>query len=335
MPSRLPTRLTSHLVLPVIAAPMFLVSGPELVLASCKAGIIGSFPMPNARTLDVLETWLQQITTALAAARQAEPTSRIAPWAANMVVHRTYKRLQAELELAVKYQAPLVITALGGPAPVVEAIHSYGGLVFADVNSVAFAQKAARAGVDGLIIVSAGAGGHTGSISGFAFIEAVRAFWDGPLVLAGSIANGRAIRAAEVLGADLVYMGTRFIAARESMVSDDYRQMLIDATVEDVLPTNAITGVTANMLKPSLRRAGLDPDHLKPRDSVDFDDPLSQMKPWKDIWSAGQAVGAVRKVQPVAELVANLRREYAQVVAEERNSNLWIDALGVERLAGD
>lgn len=255
MPRSLPASLTSQMTLPVIAAPMFLVSGPELVLAACKAGIIGSFPMPNARTIDVLDAWLQRITADLVAAREAEPTRRIAPWAANMVVHRSYKRLQAELELVVKYQAPLVITALGGPAPMVEAIHSYGGLVYADVNSVAFAQKAAHAGVDGLILVSSGAGGHTGSISGFAFIEAVRAFWDGPLVLAGSIANGRSIRAAEVLGADLVYMGTRFIATRESMVNDEYRHMLIEATVADILPTNAITGVTANMLKPSLRRA--------------------------------------------------------------------------------
>jgi|SRR5579859_231260 len=336
MSRNLPESLTSQMVLPVIAAPMFLVSGPELVLAACKAGVIGSFPAPNARTVVMLDEWLRRINDELEIARQEEPRRRIAPWAANIIVHRSYKRMQADLELVVRHRAPLVITALGSPAPVVDAVHSYGGLVFADVNSVSFARKAVGAGVDGLILVSAGAGGHTGPISGFAFLDAVRAFWDGPVVLAGGIANGRAIRAAEVLGADLVYMGTRFIATCESLVSDEYRQMLIEATVEDILPTASFTGVTANMLKPSIRRAGLDPDHLKPRDAIDFDDPLSQMKPWKDIWSAGQAVGAIQKIQPVVELVADLRLEYAQVVDEERNAaNPWIDSLIARQVIGD
>lgn len=296
--------LTRNLALPVIAAPMFLVSGPELVIAACRAGIIGSFPAPNARTVEALDAWMERMTRALAEDAGA------APWAVNLVVHRSYPRLLEELELVRRYRPPLVITALGSPAAVVAAIHDYGGLVFADVNSIAYATKAARAGVDGLILVCAGAGGHTGMLSPFAFVAAVRDFWDGPIVLAGGIANGRAIRAARALGADLVYMGTRLIATHESLASVEYRAMLVAATAEDVIATAAFTGVHANMLKPSIRRAGLDPERLKPRETIDFGDPQGTARPWKDIWSAGQAVGAIKRVQSVAELVGELRAEY-------------------------
>jgi nitronate monooxygenase len=325
MPRTLPPLITEQTVLPVIAAPMFLVSGPELVLATCKAGIIGSFPAPNGRTVEMLDEWMGRITHELAAARRAEPEHRIAPWAANIVVHRSYKRLQADLELVTKYKPSIVITALGSPAAVVEAVHAYGGLVLADVNSITYAHKAVRVGADGLVLVSSGAGGHTGSLTAFAFIHAVREFWDGIVVLAGGIANGRAIRAAQVLGADLVYMGTRFIAARESLVSDEYRQMLVDATIEDLIVTNAFTGVHANMLKPSIRRAGLDPDHLKPKDQIEFDNPQGAMKAWKDIWSAGQSLVGIKKIQSVAEIVSELRCEYTQAVEEEIRGDAWTE----------
>jgi nitronate monooxygenase len=304
---------------------MFLVSGPDLVLATCLSGVIGSFPAPNARTLETLDDWLGRITAGLAAARAAHPPRRIAPWAANIAVHRSYLRLRDELDLVVKYRAPIVITALGSPAPVVEAVRGYGGLVFADVNSVGFAAKAARTGVDGLILVSAGAGGHTGMVSSFAFVDAVRSFWDGILVVAGGVSNGRGIRAAQVLGADLAYMGTRFIATTESMASDDYRQMLVDSSLEDIVMTNAFTGVNANMLKPSIRRKGLDPDNLKPKDKIDFDDPQGAMKAWKDIWSAGQGVNSIKRITPAAELIAELRQEYAQALAAERAPDPWAD----------
>lgn len=318
----LPEFITKHTVLPLIAAPMFLVSGPDLVIASCQAGVIGSFPAPNARTVEILDEWLARITTERAAATPS-PSHPIAPWAINLVVHRTYQRQQAELELVLKYQPPLVITALGSPRAVVAAIHSYGGLVFADVNSISYARKAAEADVDGLVLVCAGAGGHTGQVAPFAFIEAVRQFWDGYLVVAGSISRGRAIRAVQTLGADLAYMGTRFIATQESLVSDDYRQMLVDATVEDIVLSAAITGIPANFLKPSLRRAGYNPDNMAQGTTINFDNPHGEAKAWRDIWSAGQGVGAVQHVQTVAELVAELQADYRAAVCRELQSDSW------------
>lgn len=326
MPAQLPEQVTQQTVLPLIAAPMFLVSGPDLVLAACKAGIIGAFPAPNARTIGILDNWLSCITTGLVAARAQSPQQRIGPFAANLIVHRSYQRRQAELELVIKYRPPIVITALGSPEPVVEAIHSYGGLVFADVNSLRFARKAAEAGVDGLVLVSAGAGGHTGMMTGFAFVDAVREFWDGIIVLAGGISTGRGIRAAQALGADLAYMGTRFIATTESLASDDYRQMLLDATVEDLICSDSFTGVPANFLRPSIRRAGLDPDNLKPKEkTINFDNPYSEAKAWRDIWSAGQGVGTIKQVQSVAGLVATLRQEYTEAVRRERAGDAWTE----------
>jgi nitronate monooxygenase len=298
--------LRSRLALPLIAAPMFLVSGPDLVLAACRARIIGSFPFPNARTLEVLEQWLERITAELAADATA------APWAANLVVHSSYDRLRPELELVSRFRPPLVITALGSPARVVDAVHAYGGKVFADVSTLSFARKAAAAGVDGLVLVCAGAGGHTGSISHFAFLPAVREFFDGIIVLAGSISDGYALRAAEVLGADLAYMGTPFIATPESLASDVYRQMVVDATLEDLITTSAFTGANASYLRARIERAGIDPTTLKPKTAMDLSGSATKVKAWKDIWSAGQGLGTIHAVVPAAELIARMQREYLE-----------------------
>ncbi len=295
-------RLKGDLRLPLIAAPMFLVSGPDLVLAACRAGIIGSFPAPNARTSEIFAEWLQTIRAGLADSGH--------PWAVNLVMHNSYARRDSDLEMTVEARPPLVITALGSPRDAVEAVHSYGGLVLADVNSVEFARKAVDSGADGLVLVSAGAGGHTGQVSGFAFVDAVRKFFDGPLVLAGSISTGRAVRAAEVLGADLAYMGTRFIATRESLASDDYKSMLVNAGPADIVCSPAITGVPANWLKPSLMAAGYDLDSLEAGKKPNFDDPHQSLKAWKHVWSAGQGVGAIDQVHSVAELVDQLVEEY-------------------------
>lgn len=296
--------LFSNLRLPAMAAPMFLVSGPDLVVASCKAGIVGTFPTPNARTAEILEAWLEDITIRLAGDESA------APWAANLVVHRSNTRLADDLALVKKYKAPLIITALGSPKEIVEEVHAYGGLVFADVNSVAFARKAAAAGVDGLVLVAAGAGGHTGQMTGFSFVPAVREFFDGPIVLGGGLMDGRGIRAAEVLGADFAYLGTRFIAAEESLASADYKHMLTEVTADDLVPTRAVTGVLANWLRPTLERAGYDVAMLEEKPNIDFTDPQGEARRWANVWSAGQGVGAVKEVEPVAAIVKWLEEDY-------------------------
>lgn len=301
-------RLKGDLRLPLIAAPMFLVSGPDLVLAACRSGIVGAFPAPNARTSEIFAEWLQTIREGLG--------DRGRPWAVNLVMHKSYARRDSDLEMTVEAKPPLVITALGSPRDAVEAVHSYGGLVLADVNSVEFARKAVDAGADGLVLVSAGAGGHTGQIAGFAFVDAVRRFFDGPLVLGGSISTGRAVRAAEVLGADMAYMGTRFIATRESLASDDYKDMLVGAGPSDIVCSPAITGVPANWLKPSLLAAGYDADNLETGKKPNFDDPHQGVKAWKHVWSAGQGVGTIDQVQAVAELVDQLAGEYQAACRE-------------------
>lgn len=294
----------ARLNLPLVAAPMFLISGPELVLAACRQGVIGSFPTPNARSVGDLDQWLDRITTSL--------TEKDAPWAANVVVHRSNTRLDEDLDLVMRYKAPLVITALGSPRAIVERVHDYGGLVFADVNSVAFARKAVEAGVDGLVLVAAGAGGHTGNMTGFSFVPAVREFFDGPVILGGGISDGAGIRAAEVLGADLAYMGTRFIACNESLAAPAYRDMLVTSTVDDLILTRAITGVAANWLKPSIVNAGFDLDTMEKNPDIDFTDPQSGAKRWAQVWSAGHGVGLIDRTEPVASLVARLRQEYQE-----------------------
>jgi nitronate monooxygenase len=300
----LSAQLLRNLSLPAIGAPMFLISGPEMVIAQARAGMIGSFPTPNARTPEILDGWMRQITEALA----SDP--RAGAWAANLVVHPSNERLPADLESVLRYKPPLVITALGNPARVVDAVHSYGGLVFADVNSVGFARKAAATGVDGLILVASGAGGHTGQTAGFAFVEEVRQFWDGPIVLGGAISTGHAIRAAEILGADLAYVGTALIACAESMADAAYKDMVVGAGAEDIVPSNGITGITANWLRQSLVAAGYDPNNMPKDKQPNFENAQDDAKAWKNVWSAGQGVGAVKAVEPIAQIVARLKQEY-------------------------
>lgn len=318
MGKSIPESWWSQLKLPVISAPMFLVSGTELVKACCLNGVIGSFPAPNARPIEVLEQWMGQLNEELAVARSQEPGRKIAPWAMNMVVHSSYSRFEDELALVKKHQPQLVITSLGSPKRVVEVVHEYGGLVFSDVSDLKFARKAAEAGVDGLILVASGAGGHAGQINSFAFVDTIRSFWDGIIVLAGGISTGKGILAAQAAGADLAYMGTRFIAATESMAKDEYREMLVTATQEDIILTDAFSGVNANMLKPSIRKAGMDPDQLKKKDRVDFDDMQKETdaKAWRDIWSAGHGVGAIDRIESASEIISRLEDEYRESMAD-------------------
>jgi len=280
-------------------------------VAACRSGIIGSFPAPNARTIDIFEEWLERITGELTLLKNEQVPGATDVWAMNLMVHSTYERLDAELALLQKYQPPIVITALGSPAAVVEAVHDYGGLVIADVNSVELARKAAAIGVDGLALVSAGAGGHTGQMAGFAFVPAVREFFDGVLILAGAIGDGRAVRAAEILGAELCYVGTRFIAAEESTAFDAYKQMVVDSDFTDLMMTNAFTGGNAYYLRPSIVAAGLDPDNLATKGKMDLTGSQTKIKAWKDIWSAGQGVGTVHKVEPISRIVDRMVEEYS------------------------
>jgi len=298
----LPAHIAERLRLPAIAAPMFLVSGVEMVLAACKAGIVGSFPANNARSVDELDAWMATIAATLPADAP--------PWAMNIMVHRSYARWQEELELVLKHRPPIVITALGSPAAVVDAIHGYGGLVYADVNSLTFAQKAAKTGVDGLILVASGAGGHTGPISGFAFAPAVREWFDGTIVLGGGIGSGRAVRAARVLGADLAYLGTRLIACAESMAVPGYKQMLVDASAEDIVTSAALTGMPANWLKASLLAAGYDSEGLKAKAEINLGRPEDAAKRWRDVWSAGHGAGQVKAIEPMAAIIDELAADY-------------------------
>ncbi|WP_022957788.1 NAD(P)H-dependent flavin oxidoreductase [Spongiibacter tropicus] len=304
-----PDATQSRLRLPIIQAPMFLLSGPEMVIASCRAGIVGSFPSPNARTLEDLEHWLQEITSALAESPEA------APWAMNLVMHRTNPRCYDDLALAVKYQAPIVITALGSPRDAVDQVHSYGGKVYADVVSLDFARKAAASGVDGLALVCAGAGGHTGQLSPFAFVEEVRGFFDGEIILSGAITTGRSLRAAQVMGADYVYMGTRFIPTHESRAQEAYKKMVVEASGSDIITSDAITGVKANWLRQSLIQGGYDPSNMPAAADINFMKAAGDAKRWRDIWAAGQGVGAIHARQSIAELVEQLQREYREALA--------------------
>ncbi|MCM3664886.1 nitronate monooxygenase [Mesobacillus subterraneus] len=318
MKKGIPENWWNQLTIPAIAAPMFLVSGPDLVSACCKNGVIGSFPAPNARPIEVLDKWMGKLNADLEEVKMSEPDRKVAPWAMNMVVHSSYSRLDEELELLKKHKPQLVITSLGSPKRVVEIVHEYGGLVFSDVSDVKFARKAAETGVDGLILVASGAGGHAGELNSFAFVDSVRTFWDGIIVLAGAITTGKAILASQAAGADLAYMGTRFIVAKESMANDEYRQMVVDATQDDLLLTDAFSGVKANMLKPSIIKAGLDPETLTKKESVNFDSMQRETnaKAWKDIWSAGQGVGAIRKIESAEEIIGHLEEEYKEALTK-------------------
>lgn len=314
-------KLVAHMELPVISAPMFLVSGPELVIETCKNGVIGSFPLLNARTDDVLEEWLITIKRELETAKRFRTSGKVAPWAVNLIIHRSNRRFENHIELIQKHQPPIVITSLGNPEGIAETVHSYGGLVFSDVSTLRHAEKAAAAGVDGLILVCCGAGGHGGEINPFAFMGAVRKFWNGITCIAGCVTSGRDILAVRALGADFAYMGTRFIPSEESAASTEYKKMIIEATSDDIIYTDAFSGVKGNYLIPSIKKAGIDPDNIKGKGRLDFTlQKDSPSKPWKDIWSAGQGVNGIDKISPVSEIINQLRTEYRQAMEALRLS---------------
>jgi len=303
------------LSLPVIGAPLFVISNTQLVLAQCKSGVIGAFPALNARPQPVLDTWLSQITDELTAFRKANPGAEVAPFAVNQIIHVSNDRLAADLDLCEKYKVPIIITSLSAPNQIVPRVHSWGGLVFHDVIGVRHAKKAIEAGVDGLILVCAGAGGHAGTLSPFALIEEVRKFWQGPVALAGAIATGRGVLAARAMGADFAYVGTRFIATEEANADPRYKQMIAASDAADILYSAYFTGVPGNYLRQSVINAGLDPDHLPPRDktAMNFEAAAAAetVKAWRDIWGAGQSVGAIEDVLPAAKIIARLRAEYS------------------------
>jgi nitronate monooxygenase len=311
--------LFNRLRLPVVGAPQFIVAGPDLVLAQCKAGIVGAFPALNARPQEHLEDWLIRIRDELAAYDEQHPDTPSAPYAVNQIVHKTNERLDHDVEMCVKYKVPIVITSLGARVEVNEAIHSYGGIVLHDIINVAFAKKALEKGADGLIAVCAGAGGHAGGLSPFALVSEIREFFDGPLLLSGAIATGGAVLAAQAMGADLAYIGSAFIATEEANAPEAYKQMIVDSAAGDIVYTNLFTGVLGNYLKGSILKAGLDPDNLPESDPSKMNfagGEGSKAKAWKDIWGAGQGVGGVHEVVSAADLVMRLKREYDEAKAK-------------------
>ena len=296
--------IKSRLRLPAICAPMFLVTGPDMVISACKSGVLGTFPATNARTEEQLVSWLDQISTSI--------TKADAPWALNMITHNSYGRFDAELDLVRQYQPELVITALGGPHRVTDVVHGYGGLVFADVNSPKFARKAIEKGADGLVLICAGAGGHTGEYAMIPFVEEVRTFFDGPIIVGGGIGTGRGIKAVEALGVDFAYLGTRFLACQESLINDDYRQMVWDSQMEDLIASRAITGALGNWMRASVEAAGLTEEAMKAVAKIDFSQDMhAGTKAWKHVWSAGQGVGLVNAPETVADVVETLVRQYS------------------------
>ncbi|AHK27588.1 2-nitropropane dioxygenase [Rhodococcus opacus PD630] len=320
----LPPILQDRLRLPVVASPMFIVSGPDLVIAQSTSGIVGSFPSLNARPQPVLREWLTRITEALAKHDANNPETPSAPYAVNLIVHKSNDRLDEDLATIVEFQVPIVITSLGARADVNEAIHSYGGIVLHDVINNTFAKKAVEKGADGLIAVAAGAGGHAGTLSPFALVQEIREWFDGPVLLSGSIAHGRSVLAAQAAGADLAYIGSAFIATEEANADQGYKQMIVDSTASDIVYSNLFTGVHGNYLRGSIEAAGLDPNNLAVSDpsamnfgvGEDADKSTkSEAKPWRDIWGAGQGIGAVDAVVPAAEIVERLTREYADARA--------------------
>lgn len=299
-----------RLRLPVIGSPLFIVSGPELVIAQCKAGIIGSFPALNARPSGVLDEWLHRITEELAAHNRDNPDRPAAPYAVNQIVHKTNNRLEEDMEVCAKWQVPMTITSLGAREDLNKAVHDWGGIVLHDVINDRFARKAIEKGADGLIAVAAGAGGHAGTKSPFALIQEIRQWFDGPLALSGSIASGGAVLAAQAMGADFGYIGSAFIATQEARASDAYKQAIVDGNSDDIVYSNLFTGVHGNYLAPSIRAAGMDPDNLPESDPSKMNFGGDAKKAWKDIWGCGQGIGAINAVTSTAELVAKLRSEY-------------------------
>ncbi len=309
----LPAILKDKLRLPVVAAPLFIISHPALTIAQCKAGVVGAFPALNARPESQLDEWLAEITEALAAHDAKHPDRPAAPFAVNQIVHRSNKRLEHDLAMCVKYKVPVVISSLGAVPEVNAAIHSYGGIVLHDVINNRHANSAIRKGADGLIAVAAGAGGHAGTLSPFALVQEIREWFDGALLLSGAIATGGAILAAQAMGADMAYIGSPFIATTEARANEAYKQMIVDSAAADIVYSNYFTGIHGNYLKPSIAAAGMDPDHLPEADpsKMDFETATSGAKAWKDIWGCGQGIGAIKSVAPTAELVARLEQEYA------------------------
>ena len=309
--------IKKRLKLPAVVAPMFLVSGPDAVIQSCKEGLMGSFPGPNARTIDDLRSWFEIIDTKL---NQTD-----APWAFNMITHNSYGRFDQEITLVEEFKPKIVITALGGPHRVTQQVHEYGGLVFADVNSPSFARKAIDRGADGLVLVCTGAGGHTGEYALMPFLDEVRSFFDGPIMVGGGISNGRSIRAAETLGIDFAYIGTRFLAAQETLISDAYRQMVWDSKMEDLIQSRAITGALGNWMKASVEASGLSLDDTKKIAKIDFSgDMHAGSKAWKTVWSAGQGVGNVKKPETIKEIIDILKKEYETAVELQSKGSQYL-----------
>jgi nitronate monooxygenase len=315
----IPEHIKNNLSIPVIGSPLFLVSGPELVIAQCKAGIIGSFPALNARPQHVLEEWIVRIKTELAEYQEQNPDKKVAPFAVNQICHGSNDRLMDDMATCVKHEVPIIITSLRPPAELVEAAHSYGGLVYHDVINVRHAKKAAEQGVDGLILVCAGAGGHAGALSPFALLREVKEWFDGTVILSGSIGDGYSVASSLALGADFAYMGTRFIATKEANADQGYKQMLIDSAADDIVYSSLFTGVSGNYLKPSIKNAGLDPENLPDADksTMNFGSGgNTDAKAWKDIWGSGQGIGGIKDDPSVENLVTRLKEEYNQAKIE-------------------
>lgn len=304
-----------NMSLPVIGSPLFIISNPDLVIAQCKAGIVGSFPALNARPAEVLDQWLERITRELTEYKAANPDAEVAPYAVNQIIHTSNDRLPHDMDVCAKYKVPVIITSLSAPTEVVPRVHDWGGVVFHDVINVRHAKKAIEAGVDGLILVCAGAGGHAGTQSPFALVQEVRKFWDGPIALSGAIATGKAVLAARALGADYAYVGTRFIATKEANADQRYKDMIVDSAAEDIFYTPYFTGVHGNYLTKSITGSGLDPNNLPVRDKSSMSFGSTTVKAWRDVWGAGQGVGAIDDVLPAGEVVARMRREYREAKA--------------------
>ena len=318
----IPSHIKDNLSIPVIGSPLFIISGPELVIAQCKAGIIGSFPALNARPQHVLEEWIIRIKTELAEYKAKNPDAKVAPFAVNQICHGSNDRLAEDMATCVKHEVPIIITSLRPPAELVEAAHSYGGLVYHDVINVRHAKKAVEQGVDGLILVCAGAGGHAGALSPFALLREVKEWFDGTVILSGAIGDGHAVAASLALGADFAYMGTRFIATQEANADPEYKKMLEESAADDIVYSSLFTGVHGNYLKPSISNAGMDPDNLPSADksSMNFGSGgNTKSKAWKDIWGSGQGIGRIYDSPPVSELVDRIKTEYEQA-KEELNS---------------
>jgi nitronate monooxygenase len=324
----LPPILRGRLRIPVVGAPLFIISHPDLVVAQCTSGIVGSFPALNARPAEQLDAWLTEIRERLAAWDAAHPERPAAPFAVNQIVHKSNDRLAHDLELCVKHRVPIVITSLGAREDLNQAVHAYGGIVLHDVINVVHARKAIERGADGLIAVCAGAGGHAGALSPFALISEIRSWWDGPLLLAGAIANGRSVLAAQALGADLAYIGSAFIATAEAHASLRYKEAIVDATAADIVYTNLFTGVLGNYLKSSIVNAGLDPDNLPTSDPSKMNFSSASTKAWRDIWGCGQGIGGIQSVPGVAELVDQIAAEYAAARLELAGDPIKFGGIG-------